>query len=196
MHGLINRAFQCFLRDTYGEDVWSLIMQQADLGYTNFESMLSYDDAVTFKILDLTTQTLRKSRDDVLEDMGTYLVSHESVEALRRLLRFGGGDFVEFLYSLNDLPDRAKLAVPDLTLPSIQVDETHAGEFQIRCEAKFLGFGYVMVGIIRTMADDYGALAFTDFVGIEDGEEVISINILDDNFADGRVFDLAEGLVS
>lgn len=192
MHGLINRAIQCFLRDTYGEDVWDKIMQQADLGYSSFESMLIYEESVTFRILELAATALRKSSDDLLEDLGTYLVSHDNVEALRRLLRFGGVDFVEFLHSLNDLPDRAKLAVPDLFLPELTLEEPCEGEFCLRCAGHYPGFGHVMVGVIRAMADDYGALAFTHYVGVDADDEVISIMLLEEDFAAGRSFDLAQ----
>ena len=192
MHGLINRAIQCFLRDTYGDDVWDKIMQQADLGYSSFESMLIYEESVTFRILELAAAALRKSSDDLLEDLGTYLVSHDNVEALRRLLRFGGVDFIEFLHSLNDLPDRAKLAVPDLFLPELMLEEPGQGEFRLRCGGHYPGFGHVMVGIIRAMADDYGALALTNYVGAEGDDEVISIMLLQEDFAAGRSFELAQ----
>ena len=192
MHGLINRAIQCFLRDTYGEELWTKIMQQADLGYSSFESMLIYEEDVTRRILELAAVTLKKSRDDLLEDLGTYLASHDNVEALRRLLRFGGVDFVEFLYSLNDLPDRARLAVPDLFLPELQVDDDGSGEFHLRCGGHYPGFGHVMVGVIRAMADDYGALAFTDFVGVDGDAEVVSILLLDESHWAGRSFELAQ----
>ena len=59
MHGLINRAIQCFLRDTYGDDVWDKIMQQADLGYSSFESMLIYEESVTFRILEMAAAALK-----------------------------------------------------------------------------------------------------------------------------------------
>ena len=40
MHGLINRAIQCFVRDSYGQNRWIEVTQLADLGFTDFEAML------------------------------------------------------------------------------------------------------------------------------------------------------------
>ena len=192
MHGLINRAIQCFLRDTYGHDLWDKIMRLADLGYTNFESMLVYEDQVTFQVLDLATTELRKSRAELLEDLGTYLVSHKNVEALRRLLRFAGVDFLEFLHSLDDLPDRARLAVPDLFLPQLELVEHSTAEFSLHCGTEYDGFAHVMVGVLRAMADDYGALVFMDHAGQQGGDEVIAITLLDQDFSAGRSFELAQ----
>ena len=52
MHGLMNRAVQCFVRDTYGPRVWADVAVRADLGFDNFEAMLAYDDQITFRVLD------------------------------------------------------------------------------------------------------------------------------------------------
>ena len=49
MHGMINRAIQCFMRDTYGADTWEKVAEQADLGFDNFEAMLSYPDQITLE---------------------------------------------------------------------------------------------------------------------------------------------------
>ena len=136
MHGLTNRAIQCFVRDTYGAATWRDVAAEADLGPHGFEAMLRYDDEVTWRVLALVCERLAKPEDAVLEDLGTYLVSHPNVEALRRLLRFGGVDFVDFLHSLDDLSDRARLAVPDLALPPIEVEADSDERFRLRCRAR------------------------------------------------------------
>ena len=95
MHGLINRSIQYFVSDTYGRAAWEDATMMAEIGFDNFEALLPYDDALTMRLLDTISETLDKSRETVLEDLGTYLVSHPHLEALRRLLRFflGGGEF-------------------------------------------------------------------------------------------------------
>lgn len=190
MHGLINRAIQCFVADTYGADTWVEVARRADLDSVEFEAMLIYDDAVTPRVLDALADLLNRPRAEVMEDIGTYLVSHPTVEALRRLLRFGGVTFVEFLHSLDDLPDRARLAVPDLNLPPMELREHGTERFTLVCDCPVEGYGHVMMGILRAMADDYGALAVLDFQGGDRGTEVLSIALIETEFAEGRVFTL------
>ena len=158
MHGLINRSIQSFVCDSYGTDIWIDLIQRADLDFVEFEAMLTYDDALTPLVLDTVSEVLGRPRGDVMEDIGTYLVSHPSFEAVRRLLRFGGVNFEDFLHSLDDLPDRARLAVSDLHLPRIELREHGEGQFSLICDAPVAGYGHVMMGILRVMADDYGAL--------------------------------------
>ncbi|WP_323785132.1 heme NO-binding domain-containing protein [Thalassovita sp.] len=190
MHGLINRALQCFVRDTYGEDRWLDVARAAGLDPPRFESMLTYDDALFSDTLAALSRSLGKSKDDVMEDVGTYLVSHPHVEALRRLLRFGGVTFEEFLHSLDDLPERARLAVPDLDLPQLELRDCGPDRYLLVCRSRHPGFGHAMLGILRTMADDYGALVILDIERQEPGVDVISVSLVERAFAQGRSFDL------
>lgn len=191
MHGLINRSIQCFLADTYGPRAWATIAAAADLGADGFEALMLYDNAQTEAVLQAAAAHLGKPRDMVLEDLGTYLVSHPNVQALRRLLRFGGETFVEFLQSLDELHDRARLAVPDLSLPTLELRDHSMSAFTLLVRHDHPGFGHVTVGILRAMADDYGALALLDYQGRKDGVETISIELLEMSFAEGRDFALS-----
>jgi len=192
MHGLINRSLECFLSDTYGNDVWHDVVNGANLGIDKFESMLEYDDSLTYAVLDAAADRLSKSQATLLEDLGTYLVSHPRVESLRRLLRFGGGSFIEFLHSLDDLQDRAKLALPELKLPRLTlIDCENAGQYKLSCRGPYKGFGRVMLGLLRAMADDYGALVVLEDQESDQGNEDISITLVESEFSDGRAFSLA-----
>ncbi len=196
MHGLINRSIQCFIGDTYGPQAWKQIADAAGVGADGFEAMLTYDDPVSYAVLDAAAERLSRSRDSILEDLGTYLVSHPNTEPLRRLLRFGGVTFVEFLHSLDDLQGRGRMALPDLDLPSLELLEHTPDRFTLQCRSRNPGLGHVIVGVLRAMADDYGALAMLDYQGMRDGVELISIDLLDQSFAEGRRFDLARGSFS
>lgn len=191
MHGLINRSIQCFLRDTYGQARWHAVVQEARLGFDSFEPMLTYDAGVTETLIAAAARVLGRSRDTILEDMGTYLVSHGTTRALRRLLRFGGVSFFDFLHSLEDLPERGRLALPDLDLPDLALADLGGGHYRISARWPVAGVGHVIVGLLRAMADDYGALVLLDHQGSDGGAEVVAIHLLDHSFAEGRQFELA-----
>jgi hypothetical protein len=129
--------------------------------------------------------------DMLLEDLGTYLVSHPNTEAIRRLMRFGGATFEDYVHSIEDLPERVRLAVPDLSVPAIDLTEEGPGAFGLTIGPGLPGFGAVLVGMLRTMADDYGALALVEHRGTVEGREAVYVGLLDRDFAAGRHFDLA-----
>ncbi|SFT66967.1 heme NO-binding domain-containing protein [Sedimentitalea nanhaiensis] len=192
MHGLINRAIQSFFCTTYGTDRWQRVTEAAGLEFCEYEAMLIYDEEQSFGMLDAMAAELDRPLDEVLEDIGTFLVSNPQVESLRRLLRFGGVTYVEFLHSLDDLPDRTRLAVSDLHLPALELREHAAGQFSLTCHPGLPGLGSVLVGLLRAMADDYGALVMLDRQGggNGNGRDVISITLVETAYAEGRSFDL------
>lgn len=191
MHGLINRSIQCFMCDTYGPTIWLRVVSEADLGFDCFETMLSYAPELTERLIAVSAQVLDRPRETVLEDLGTYLVSNPGLQRLRRLLRFGGVTFTDFLHSLEDLPDRGRLALPDLHLPELSLSDLGGGLFRLRCGKMIDGVGYVVVGLLRAMADDYGALVVMEHAGTENGDELVAIRLLDPSFAIGRPFELS-----
>jgi hypothetical protein len=190
MHGLVNRAIEGFVRDSYGAGCWQAVTARAGLEVSSFEAMLSYDDRLTDDVLGAVSAELGKPREEVLEDIGTYLVSHPNLEALRRLLRFGGVGFVDFLHSLDDLPDRARLAVEDLHLPRMELVDHDSSTFTLTCRSGHRGFGHVMMGVLRALADDYGALVLLDHAEVADGAEVITIILVETAYSEGRAFEL------
>lgn len=167
-------------------------MYEADLGFMSFESMLYYDDSVTGQILSLACRTMHVNLENLLEDLGVHVICSPVLEPIRRLLRFGGADFLEFLYSLDFLPDRARLAISDLILPELHVVERRGGEYQIHCRSEFSGYGYILVGAIRAMADDYGVLAIITLDTADKGATVVAAEVLDEKHAAGRRFVLSQ----
>lgn len=190
MHGLINRAVQSFVCQTYGNQRWLQVTQAAGLGFSEFEAMLVYEDRQTFDVLQALTGELGRPLPDVLEDLGTFLVSHPQMESLRRLLRFGGETYVDFLHSLDDLPDRARLAVSDLHLPAMELIEHSPAAYTLVCQPGLPGFGHLMIGVLRAMADDFGALVMLNHEGVKSLAEHVSVTLIETSFAAGREFDL------
>jgi hypothetical protein len=190
MHGMVNRALQGFVTATYGPGPWAEIRHQACLPFDDFEAMLDYPDALTLTCFDAACQVLHKHPNALLEDLGTWLVTDPNLEPLRRLLRFSGASFLDFLLSLEELGDRGRLAVPDLDLPRIELDRLDPSSFRIRAHWGLPGIGPILMGGLRAMADDYGALALLRLDGIERGVECLHVQLLDTAFAQGRDFDL------
>lgn len=194
MHGMINRALQGFLVATHGEETWAEVRNLADLRFDEFESMLHYDDEVTVMCFNAATQLLHQQSDALLEDLGTFLVTYKPLDPVRRLLRFGGASFAEFVMSLEELEDRGRLAIPDLELPQITIEHEDATTYQVRAQWKLPGIGPILLGLLRAMADDYGALVVLTLGPAGDDLETIQVKVLDTQHAEGRSFVLAEAI--
>jgi hypothetical protein len=189
MHWLVDRAIQCFLRDTRGGEAWAALAAEAGLDAGGFEAP-GGAGASAAAVLEIAARRAALPLELLLEDLGTYLVTHRNMQVIRRLLRFGGADFTEFLHSLDELPDRARLAVPDLDLPALALEEGGGASFTVRVTHPLPGHGHVMVGVLRAMADDYGVLALLEHRGRQGGAELVAVELADAAFAEARAFEL------
>ncbi len=189
MHGLCFRALHSFLCDRMGEAAWRRIATAAGLGAPfladGFEAFSRHEAGRFDAILAAAAQEGGITGEALLEDLGTWLVSHPSCEGVRRLLRFGGADFAGFLFALDELPGRARLAVEDLDLPALEVRVVEGGA-ELRVGAGMAGFAALLAGVIRAMADDYGTLSVLDL-----GADRVLVRLVEADFAKGRQFDLA-----
>ncbi len=187
MDALLLRSLQGYVRDTFGLSVWQAICRPGNSPVQTYEPMLRYDPGTADTVAQRAADILGRPVETVWEDMGTYLVTNPGHEGVRRLLRFGGVGFGDFLHSLEEMPGRARLALPDLDLPEITLNETGTDLFEIRCRSRVKGMPRVLVGMLTAMADDYGALCL-----IDPGEEGrILVRIMDTSHGTARPFDLA-----
>jgi hypothetical protein len=150
-----------------------------------------YKRAQTIAVVKAAARVLDRPPESLLEDLGTALVSRSSTDPVRRLMRFGGVTFVDFLHSLEELRGRGRMAVPELDLPDLQLDEAGPQIYRLTCATNMPGAAHVLMGLLRAMADDYGALVLLDYEGRGDQGEAILVHLLDQNHAVARRFDLA-----
>ncbi|WP_309663516.1 heme NO-binding domain-containing protein [Tabrizicola sp.] len=191
MQGLVLRSLQGYLRDTFGPSAWADIVREAALPVESFEPMLRYPSGLADTLAATAAQRLGRPAEELWEDLGTYLVTNPNYESLRRLLRFGGVGFSDFLHSLEELPGRARLALPDLDVPDLALEELGQDRFRLTCRSHVRGASRVLIGVLMAMADDYGALIVIDQVTEQSDQGVIMIHMPDASHASGRRFDLA-----
>lgn len=183
MHGLVNRSIEEYLRAAGGESLWSAVAEACAIDPRGFQAIRHYPDALTHAMLAEGAARLDHSEDEFLEDMGAWLAQ---VEPLRRLLRFSGTSYADFLAGLEQLPGRFEMVVPSFGLPSISVESDADGSgLTIRIGDRRIGWSRLLAGLLRRMADDYGALAL-----ISDEQGRVRVQVPEHGFAEGRRFDI------
>lgn len=187
MDALLLRSLQSYVIDTFGAARWQTVCSRADQTVQSFEPMLRYQPGTADRIALVVADVLGRPVEAVWEDVGIHLVTNPDREGIRRLLRFGGVTFADFLHSLEELPGRARLAMPDLELPDVTLDEVGEDRFDLRCKSHLRATQRVLVGLLTAMADDYGALCLIE----PQADDCTSISVLDRRHATARRFDLA-----
>ncbi|MFM7335772.1 MAG: heme NO-binding domain-containing protein [Tabrizicola sp.] len=187
MDALLLRSLQNYVLDTFGSARWQEICFLAGHPSQTFEPMLHYETGLADKVADVVARVLDRPVAAIWEDVGIYLVVNPDREGVRRLLRFGGVSFDDFLHSLEELPGRAWLALPDIRPPEISLHEVGPDRFELRCRSHLRGVQRVLMGVVSAMADDYGALCLID----AEDEGPITISMLDSRHAAAKAFELA-----
>ncbi|MEM9318417.1 MAG: heme NO-binding domain-containing protein [Pseudomonadota bacterium] len=187
----MNRAFQGFLVGAYGRDLWDLVRRDAGFDFEDFEPMLTYEPALTTRLVKAAARRLEKPGKSFMEDVGTWMIANPDQSAIRRLMRFGGEDYREFLFSLDELPDRAKMAVPHLEVPEISLEQKAPNQVDLLISWPKFDLSAVALGALRAMADDYGALVLLTMQATGRLSARIEVELLDVSFSEGRSFSLS-----
>jgi hypothetical protein len=187
MDALLLRSLQSYLLDTFGTARWQEICRTAGQSSMKFEPMLRYEPGLADHVGEVAARVLGRPVEAVWEDVGTYLVANPDREGLRRLLRFGGLHFIDFLHSLEELPGRARLALPDTDPPEITLLQVGPDRFELHCKSVLKAPHRVLKGLVTAMADDYGALCLIE----ADDTDCTAITVLDNRYSRARAFDLA-----
>ena len=181
MHGMVNRSIEEFVRSTYGEGAWRAAALACGADPAGFHMLRDYPAELTRQLLQAAGQPLGQSAAELAEDVGAWLAGRES---LRRLLRFSGADFAEFLLSLPELPGRLRMVVPGLELPPVRVSAEGADHLIASDPGQPLWLA-ALSGMLHAMADDYGCLAV-----IAAEKTAIRVSVPLPDYAEGRPFSI------
>jgi hypothetical protein len=84
--------------------------------------------------------------------------------------------------------------MPELEMPEITLEAEGNGLFRIAARWPVPGIAPLLIGALRAMADDYGALVTMELAGIENGTESLRIGSIDTDFNEGRSFSLGQAV--
>ena len=185
------RALEAFVGDLHGAEVWSGSLLSAGLDRTGTDAAWAIPDADCPRLCRAVAARTGQAPEELAADLGCWLVSHPTTAPIRRLLRFGGHDFAGFLMSLEDLPGRVALAVPRLRLPAMDVRFGEDDGILIDVEGGLAFFAALVEGLVRAMADDYGALVSVERDQADpEGPARLAVRLHDAGFAEARRFEL------
>jgi len=186
MHGFIIHGIEIFLRRRHGDDVWAAACAVSGLDRRGTQIMRDYPPETLRQALRAAADILSIGCDELLEDIGGWV---PRLENMRHILRFSGSTFEDFVLSLDDLHDRARMVLPGLELPRITTEITGDHSYRLTVTSDSQEWYPVLAGLLRGMADEYGVLAMVDTQ-----DDVLTVSIADDQFAEGGEFSLTQQL--
>ena len=156
MYGLVNRAIEQLVVSMKGEAGWRGVCAHAGLAADGFVSMQTYDDDVTFRLVQLVSARLGLPPEQVLEAFGEYWITYTAEEGYGELMAAGGSNLREFLGNMNDMHARIETIFPRLRPPTIRVEDVSDTEYRIHYLSEREGLAPMVLGLVKGLAKRFG----------------------------------------
>lgn len=158
MYGLINSAMQDMIVSHFGEERWRDIHRHSGVAEDSFLSMRSYDDAITYRLVDSAARVLETPAEDCLEMFGRWWVAEVATKAFAPLMDATGTTTVDFLNNLNQLHDRIASTFINYVPPEFRVEvlDAAAGRYRVHYLSTRDGLTPFVVGLLGGLAQHFG----------------------------------------
>ena len=189
MYGLVNNGIRTFIAEHYGEEAWCAICADAGVDDVSFESMMSYEDAVTYDLVGAICRKLDLTAEQVLEMFGHFWVGFSSETSIGKVMQFQGDSFVDRLASLDEMHDRVRLAMPHLMPPSFEFEEGADGMHRLHYHSHRKGLQPMVMGLLRGLSEESGieiAVRIAESRGDGHDHDVFEIRVVDASKAAGE----------
>lgn len=155
MYGIVNKAIQDLIIDTFGEDKWGAIKEKSSVDIEFFLSNEPYDDDVTYKLAGAASEVLGISVGDVLYAFGEWWILKTGKEKYGGLMESGGNNLKEFLVNLPLFHNRIMLMYPKLTPPEFKVSDVEENSIHVHYHSKREGLQEFVRGLMSGLGKMY-----------------------------------------
>ena len=152
MYGLINKAIQCYVEETYGVDKWEHLKQTASCDVDFFISMDSYDDSISYNLIKAVPEVLGVSPVHFLENIGEFWVSYVGNGDYKEIFKMAGSDFVFFIQNINNMHSRIMAIIPNLVPPIFICKNITKNSMVVDYFSKREGLAPMVVGLFKGLA--------------------------------------------
>jgi hypothetical protein len=153
---MINQAVRKLVVDNHGEKAWTDICDTAGLTETDFGSLQTYPDEITYKLVGACSKVLGLPAETVLEVFGEYWTEYAKQTSFARLLRFGGRSLEEFVGNLDQMHAKIKMTLPELQPPSFRISESAPNRFRLHYYSSRPGLAPLVMGMLKGVGKMYG----------------------------------------
>lgn len=155
MYGLIHKALQDMVLESYGEEKWGEILRVAGASDDDFVTMKSYSDDVSYGLVGAASEVLGAPAEDCLESFGYYWLIKAAPTSYEGLLGAIGDDVYEFLGSVNNLHDRITTTFVDYKPPSFKAEFLENKRVKWHYQSTRIGLTPFVKGLIKAIAERF-----------------------------------------
>jgi hypothetical protein len=168
MYGIVNRAIEDLVKEKFGDAKWDLVKEISGIHIDFFIGNESYDDDLTYKLVQGVSTAMKIPQDEVLESLGEWWVLRTGKEKYGSLLEAGGKNLHEFLIKLPVFHNRVMLIYPHLTPPDFHVQMDSERSALVHYHSKRIGLQHFVRGLLVGLGKMYNEMAFVEIIQSRD----------------------------
>ncbi|MBN1824655.1 MAG: heme NO-binding domain-containing protein [Candidatus Eisenbacteria bacterium] len=132
MKGIINQAIQEYVVHTRGDEAWWKIREETGIREVSFNPSRDYPDEWTARLLDHLSADSGRIKEDLLRDIGRFLVPHTLKRVYPTYIALAGNDVFSFLARVGLIHRKVVSCIPNAKPPSIEVLERGEDRMVVR----------------------------------------------------------------
>ena len=172
MYGLVNKAIQELVSESFGTDTWSEIKVKAGVSQEAFISNQAYSDTITYDLVAAAAEVLETPADQVLRAFGEHWVLNTAARGYGDLMDAAGDNLVEFLTYLPNFHARVNLIFPELIPPSFEVEDVTDESLTLHYHSERPGLQDFVVGLVQGLGKRFNTpTTCTHLRGKAEGED-------------------------
>jgi len=155
MYGLLNQALKEVVLSQAGEREWSDICAVVGVSAEDFEFLVPYDDSVTYRLVEATSDMLGVPRNEILQMLGRHWVTFTAQQGYGEMMTLFGRDLRTCLQNLNRMHGHMGAMMPDLHPPRFIVDDRGSDRLTLHYHSNREGLAPVVTGILEGLAEKF-----------------------------------------
>ena len=171
MYGIINKALEELVTETFGEKVWENIKIKSNIDIDYFISNQSYNDQITYDIAIAISNETKTPLNETLTLFGEWWILKTAKEKYCSLLSFGGKDIKEFLEHLPDFHTIVMLLYPNLTPPEFKIINSKENEITIKYSSTRIGLKDFVTGLFQGISKLFKTETKIEIVDFKESEK-------------------------
>lgn len=156
MNGLINQAVEQLFTSLKGEASWRGVCAHAGVAADGFVSRRSYDDDITYRLVNSVSEYLRITPEQVLEALGELWVTFTVQAGYEDVMTATGSNLREFLVNVNETHGRIEVIFDGLRMPFFRVEDVSDTEYRLFYASERDGLAPMVLGLVKGSARRFG----------------------------------------
>lgn len=156
MYGLVNNAIRSMVLEQLGVETWQAIRELAGVEQDGFRAMESYDDSVTYGLVQAASEITGMPSEDLLRAFGRHWILFTGEQGYGNLLDISGSTLSEFLGNLDTMHANITMSFRELQPPSFERELRQDGSIFLRYYSERPGLAPMVEGLVLGLGERFG----------------------------------------